>query len=185
VPLDEDFSDLPRHGLFVPVMFRIALLSGHDQPLFYTLGQSETIEIPPVLLSGNQLLKLHKDNQIIIPDTRQQEGGAQLYLADQLHETGLYDLKKQDSTVAVLAFNDNRGESDLSYFSPGELSRMMPKATKVLQTGAGPLKQAITEINFGVQLWKLCIILTLIFLALEILLIRFFKTDLQSVSKPV
>jgi hypothetical protein len=36
--------------------------------------------------------------------------------------------------------------------------------------------------NSGLQLWKLCIILALIFLAAEILLIRYFKTHKTLVS---
>src|SRR6185437_9707042 len=128
VPLNEDFSNLPRHALFVPVMFRIALLSGHDQPLFYTAGRDETIEIPPLQTSEKQVLKLVKAGHTIIPDTRQREGSTLLYVGDQLQETGTYDLKMQDSTVAVLAFNDNRSESDLSYLSSAELSKIVPAA---------------------------------------------------------
>ncbi|HEY8782366.1 MAG TPA: BatA domain-containing protein [Mucilaginibacter sp.] len=185
VPLNEDFSNLPRHALFVPVMFRIALLSGHDQPLFYTLGRDQSIEIPPVQTSEKQILKLVKPGQSIIPEIKQQEGSTLLYMADHLQETGLYDLKKQDSTIAVLAFNDNRSESDLSYFTAVELSKLMPQGASVLQDGRGSLKNDVTETNFGLQLWKLCIFLALIFLGAEIALIRFFKTDRQQVSHPV
>jgi len=185
VALSEDFSNLPRHALFVPVMFRIALLSGHDQPLFYTLGRDEMIEIPPVQTNEKQLLKLVKANQSIIPETKQTEGSTLLYMADQLQQTGIYDLKKQDSAVAVLAFNDNRSESDLSYLNKADLAKLVPKANPVLEAGSGSLKSTLTESNFGLQLWKLCIILALIFLGLEILVIRYFKTDKAQVSQPV
>jgi hypothetical protein len=185
VALNEDFSNLPRHALFVPVIFRIALLSGHDQPLFYTLGRDQTIDIPPVQTNEKQLLKLTRPGQSIIPETKQEEGSTLLYIPDELKQTGIYDLKKQDSTVAVLAFNDNRKESDLSYFTQGDLNKLAPKAASVLQGEKGSLKNLITETNFGLQLWKLCIILALIFLAAEILLIRYFKTDIQQVSQPV
>ena len=185
VALNEDFSNLPRHALFVPVMFRIALLSGHDQPLFYTLGHDGTIEIPPVQTNARQLLKLVKTGQSIIPDIKQEEGSTLLYVAGQLLGTGIYDLKKQDSTVAVLAFNDNRGESDLSYLTGAELSKLVPPAAPVLRSGAGSLKNVITESNYGLQLWKLCIILALIFIGAEIALIRYFKTDRQQAPQPV
>jgi hypothetical protein len=185
VPLDEEYSNLPRHALFVPVLFRIALLSGHDLPLFYTLGQDETLEIPPVQISEKQLLKLVKGDQSTIPDVRQQEGSTLLYLSDQLHETGIYTLKKQDSTLATLAFNDNRSESDMSYLNQAELKEFMPKSTALLTGGNASLKGIVTETNFGTQLWKLCIILALIFLAAEILLIRYFKPDKQAVKQPV
>ncbi|MDR3693867.1 BatA domain-containing protein [Mucilaginibacter sp.] len=185
VALNEDFSNLPRHALFVPVMFRIALLSGRDQPLFYTLGRDEMIEIPPVQTNEKQLLKLVKGNQSTIPEIKQTEGNTLLYMADQLQQTGIYDLKKQDSTVAVLAFNDNRSESDLSYLTAAELVKLVPRANPVLEAGNGSLKSTLTETNFGLQLWKLCIILALIFLGVEILVIRYFKTDKPTVPQPV
>ena len=185
VPLNEDFGNLPRHALIVPVMFRIALLSGRDASLYYTLGRDETIEVPQVSSDEKQLLKLVKGVQSIIPGVKQIEGSTLLYIADQLQQIGIYDLKKQDSTVAILAFNDNRSESDLRYFTAAELARLVPQATTVLEAGKGSLKNTLAETNFGLQLWKLCIILALIFLGFEILLIRFLKTDRQPVSNPV
>jgi len=185
VPLNDDFSNLQHHALFLPVMFRIALLSGHDQPLFYTIGHDESIEIAPIQTNEKQLLKLVKDSISIIPDVRQQEGSTILYTSDQVQQNGTYDLKRQDSTIAVLAFNDNRSESDLSYFTAGDLTKFMPKATNILQGGKGSLKNAVSEINIGLQLWKLCIILALIFLAAEIVLLRYYKPVKQVVSQQV
>lgn len=185
VPLNDEYSNLPRHALFVPIMFRIALLSGYDQSLFYTLGHDQTMEIPSVQTSEKQLLKLVKGNQSIIPDVRQQEGSTILYVSDQLQQTGLYNLQKQDSTLAIMAFNDNRSESDLSYFSRDDLKKSLPDGGNILLGSKGSLKDAVTQTNLGMQLWKLCIILALIFLAAEILLIRFFKLDKSMVAQPV
>jgi hypothetical protein len=181
VPLSDDFSNLQHHALFLPVMFRIALLSGHDQPLFYTIGHDESIEIAPLQTNEKQLLKLVKDSISIIPDVRQQEGSTVLYTSDQVQQNGTYDLKRQDSTIAVLAFNDNHSESDLSYFTESDLIKFMPKATNILHGGKGSLKNAVSEINIGLQLWKLCIILALIFLAAEIVLLRYYKPIKQVV----
>jgi hypothetical protein len=175
VPLDESFSNLPVHALFVPAMFRIALLSGHDMPLFYKLGSNQAIETVSLQSSEKQLVKLIKGPQAIIPDVRQQEGNTLLYLPGQLNETGIYELKKQDSTAAVLAFNDNRSESDLSYLSSKQLDSLFKKST--LLQGDNHSKDNIAGTsNSGMQLWKLCIILALLFLAAETLLIRFYKT---------
>lgn len=181
VPLNEEFSNLPRHALFVPVLFRMALLSEHDQPLFYTLGADESFEIPPVQTTEKQLLKLSKGDQSVIPDVKQQEGSTLLYVSDQLREPGIYSLRKQDSTLAALAFNDNRAESDMSYFTATDLEKLLPNAKPLLTAGNSSLKSVVAESNFGTQLWKLCIILALIFLLAEILLIRFYKPDQQAV----
>jgi hypothetical protein len=184
VPLNEDFSNLPRHALFVPIMFRIALLSGHDQPLFYSLGHDETVETTPVQSSEKQLLKLVKGKQSIIPDVKQQEGSTLLYVSDQLQETGLYELKKQDSIVSVMAFNDNRSESDLSYYSSADLNKIIPDKGNVIEATKGSVKDIVSQADFGVQLWKLCIILALIFLAAEIMLTRYYNPDKRVRSQP-
>ncbi|MBC7398511.1 MAG: BatA domain-containing protein [Mucilaginibacter sp.] len=184
VPLNEDFSNLPRHALFVPIMFRIALLSGHDQPLFYSLGHDETVETTPVQSSEKQLLKLVKGKQSIIPDVKQQEGSTLLYVSDQLQETGLYELKKQDSIVSVMAFNNNRSESDLSYYSSADLNKIIPDKGNVIEATKGSVKDIVSQADFGVQLWKLCIILALIFLASEILLIRYYNPGKRVHSQP-
>jgi hypothetical protein len=185
VPLDETFSNLPVHALFVPVMFRVAILSGHDQPLFYTLGNNQVIETIALQSTEKQLLKMVKGSQTIIPDVQQQEGSTLLYLPDQLKETGIYDLKKQDSTAAVLAFNDNRSESDLSYLNNNELGNLFTRQATLLQGDNLNTNRINGPANSGLQLWKLCIILTLLFLAAEILLIRFYKTDKSNNTQPV
>jgi hypothetical protein len=183
VALDEDFSNLPVHALFVPVTLRIALLSGHDQPLFYTAGNNQPIETAPLQSTEKQLVKLVKDKQTIIPDVKQQEGSTLLYLPGQLTETGIYDLKKQDSTVAALAFNNNRSESDLSYLTATELDKIFPKNATLLNGNQLNAAQIAGTANSGLQLWKLCIILALIFLAAEILLVRYFKTHKTGVRQ--
>jgi hypothetical protein len=178
VALDEDFSNLPRHAMLLPVLFRIGLLSGHDQPLFYTLGQDETIEAPTIQLNEKQVLKLANGSTSIIPDARQQEGSTLLYVSDQIKETGNYELKKQDSTLSIIAFNDNRKESDLTYLTEADLMKMAPKGN-FINAATPSLKSELNSINLGLQLWKLCIVLALIFIAAEILLVRFYKVDGQ------
>jgi hypothetical protein len=184
VPLDEDFSNLPRHALLLPLLFRVGLLSGHDQPLFYTLGQDESIETPAIQLNEKQILKLVKGNTSIIPDARQQEGSTMLYVSDQLKETGNYELKKQDSVLSVIAFNDNRKESDLTYLTEAELKALSPKGN-FINAATPSLKSELTGINLGLQLWKLCIVLALIFIAIEILLVRYYKVDRQRATVTV
>jgi len=183
VPLNDGYSNLQRHALFVPAMLRIALLSGHDQPLFYTLGRDESIEVPPVQVNEKQVLKLVKGAHSVIPDVRQQGGNTQLFISDQLQETGIYNLKSQDSLVSAIAFNDNRKESDMSYLTSTDLKQNFPQAANILQPGPGSLKGEVAQLNFGLQLWKLCIILALIFLAAEILLVRFYNPGIQRVAK--
>jgi hypothetical protein len=186
VPLDDSYSNLSHHALLVPLMFRIALLSGHDPALFYNIGDDEAVETLPIETSDKQVLKLHKGQQIIIPDVRQQEGGTVLYLSDQIQEPGNYELKKQDSLMAVLAFNSNRSESDLTYMDDAGLkAQLSGRQSTIIEAGGGSLKDTVAKANIGLELWKLCIILSLICLAAEILFIRFYQPEKQTVPAQV
>ena len=181
VPLDETFSNLPRHALFVPLLFRMALLSGHNQPLFYTLGENELMEVAPIAKMDEQPLHLQKGQISLIPDVREVNGNTMLYVADQIRETGDYQLTRKDSVLAQIAFNDNRQESDLNYLTDQELNADFSaiKTVSHLPAGGLSLTKQVAEVNSGVQLWKLCLILALLFLAAEVLLIRFYKVNRQ------
>jgi hypothetical protein len=185
VPLSDDYSNLPHHALLVPLLVRMALLSGHDQPLFYTIGQNESIETQSLQMSGREVVKLIKPGQIIIPDVRQQDGGTLLYFSDQVHEPGNYDLMKQDSVIAKLAFNSSRSESDLSYLTDDELKANVPgKNNLVVPAGPQSSRDSVAKAGLGLELWKLCLILSLVFLAAEMLLARLYRPEEHINSQP-
>ncbi|MEJ6981305.1 BatA domain-containing protein [Pedobacter sp. P351] len=177
VSLSEASSNFVRHSVFVPIMYQIAFLSLRDNRLFYTLGKDQFLETNKITLSANQSLKLKKGKFEAIPDVRSSDNGTRLFVSDQIREKGVYQLLKGDSVLSVFAFNDNRSESDLSYLTKSELSKKLPDNTlEIFSPGRASIQNAIKAVNNGVQLWKLCLILALVFLAVEILLVRFYKT---------
>lgn len=183
VPLDAESSNFARHSVFVPIMYQAALLSLQDQNLFYKLNREQMIELPKITLNANQTLKLKKDKFEAIPDLRQHENLSQLYVADQIRQTGNYQLFKNDSLLAVLSFNDGGDESNLSYASNKDLTaKFADQKIDFINPDPASMQNAVKSINKGTPLWKLCLILALIFLAAEILLIRFYK---KSYTKPV
>ena len=182
VPLDEDISNFVRHSIFVPLMYQSALLSMHDNRLFYTLGKDKLLEINKITLAPNQTLKLRKEKFEAIPDLRQGENNSRLFIADQIREQGNYQLLKGDSTIARVAFNDDRSESDLSYTDDAGLRSRFPQhKVDVFSPGNSSLQNDIKAVNFGTQLWKSCLILALLFLAAEILLIRYYNNPNRNI----
>ena len=164
-------------------MYRVALLGLHDNRLFYTIGKDQTIEIPRVNLNANQTLRIKSKQFEAIPDVRQFENATRLFVADQVKDAGNYDLTKGDSVIANLSFNDSGSESDLSYLSDKELLDQFDKnKPSIINASEGTMQNKVKSANQGTQLWKLCLILALAFLAAEILLIRFYRT---SQIKPV
>ncbi|MBE9602033.1 BatA domain-containing protein [Pedobacter sp. MC2016-24] len=161
--LNEKNGNLARHPVFVPLMFNFAFSSKQEQPLYYTVGKSTLLESDQIRLMANQHLKLVSEQFEVIPEVRQTPGKTLLYVADQVRKSGFYELKNGNDLIAVVAFNDNRAESDLRYATEKELKTTDINALNL------QLK------NSGSELWKLCLILAIIFIAIEILLIRFFN----------
>lgn len=176
VPLSSETSNFARHSVFVPIMYQTTLLSLRNQSLFYKLNREQQIELPKISLNSNQTLKLKNEKFEAIPDLRQNENFSQLYIADQIKQAGNYQLLKNDSLIAVLSFNEAGSESDMSYASDEQIKELFPKQRiEILNTDPGSLTNAVKSINQGTSLWKVCLILALVFFAAEILLIRFYK----------
>ncbi|SOD14122.1 BatA domain-containing protein [Pedobacter xixiisoli] len=178
--LEEKDGNLSKHPLFVPLMYKIAFESAKDQPLFYTISKDNVITLPSVKLGANQSLKLIGDGFEVIPDINHQNGKTLLYVADQIQKSGFYNVRKADSTFAVVAFNDNRTESNMKYDSQAELEeRFGSQKIHFIDVKKENVLSAIAEKNNGTELWKLCLILSLIFIAAEILLVRFFSPQMH------
>ena len=178
VPLNDEASNFVRHSLFVPVMYQLAMLSSQPQKLYSVLGRDQAVEIQSTPLSANQTLTLRKDKFEAIPDLRRTGNSTQLYVADQIKESGIYELIKADSLLAYVAFNQSGNESDLLYATDDELTAALPGGnTRIINSADGVVKSAVESANLGLQLWKLCIILAIICLGAEILLIRFFTVQ--------
>ncbi|WP_069658602.1 BatA domain-containing protein [Arcticibacter eurypsychrophilus] len=176
VALNEKSSNLVRHSLFVPILFQFAFTSLNDQALSYTPGKDLYIEINPKGFNANQSLRLRNKDKEIIPDFRKTEKGRRLFISDQGMKSGIYRLTSGDSLLAKVAFNDNRSESDLSYLNDAELKKIFKsESLKLFEPGTKSLSSEIKAVNFGVQLWKLCLILSLVSVAAEILLLRYYR----------
>ncbi len=181
LPLEADASNFAQHALFLPVLFKSALLGFNSQTLFYILGDVKNVSIPQTSLSESQTIKVKGNGLDIIPTYQNNESNSTIYFADQLKQPGFYDVVFKDSTISVFALNQDRGESALSFYRQSELeSKFQIPAKSIISSKEKITNQQIKEVSLGASLWKLCLILTLIFLAAEVLLIRFYKkTNVQ------
>ncbi|MBB5646666.1 BatA domain-containing protein [Pedobacter cryoconitis] len=167
-------SNLPQHPVFVPLLYKIALTSVQEQPLYYTIGKSNYLSSAPITISPNQSLRLISGKQEVIPEIRQVPGQTLLYVADQIKTPGVYELYKADALLSTYAFNQGRAESDLHYADDKALLAIFG-AEKVNLTKAGDDLSFKAVENNRTELWKLCLVLCAVFLAVEALLIRFFN----------
>jgi hypothetical protein len=106
---------------------------------------------------------------------------------DQINTAQNYELTSNDRLIAALAFNFDRKESDLTVLTRSELEKLATQPgnsnINVIDAEGKDLSHSISQLNEGKRLWKYCIIATLFFLALEILMIKFFNRKTLIPSK--
>lgn len=177
MPLAQEASNFSRHALFLPVLFRMALLGANQQTLAYTIGEQVEAVIPDIELAESEVIKIKNQDLEIIPELRKKDAGASLYLADQIKKAGFYEVYNQNKLLVVFAFNEDRKESPLKFYNQESLENIFGVKSQEILKGEKPVNQQIEEVNLGSSLWKLCLILAILFLTAEILLIRFFKNQ--------
>ena len=120
----------------------------------------------------------------VIAGERAYEGKRVMSFPNQISKAGNYELKQAGKISAVIPFNYDRSESDLTCFTGSELDNVISTSgmlnMKPLQAGNENLSVTLQRMSEGIHLWKWCIILALIFLAAEVLLIRFFRIRLKT-----
>jgi hypothetical protein len=181
VPLDDKSSNFPKNSVFVPVLFKIAILSVPSVPLFYSLSADNGIVIENDSLKNKEVFKIKKlDSDFeTIPETRSNGSFTRLYPHDQIREAGLYTIMEGSRRVQGIAFNYDRRESDLHCYTGDEVNALLKRSGvkyfAVIKGKQASLAKQIHDINQGTPLWKYFLLGALAFLLAEILLIRFWK----------
>jgi len=182
VPLGEEFSNFAQHAVFVPALYRIALLSAATAPLYYAIGRENRVIISKVSLSGDQTLKVvsTSGDYEFIPVQQRMNQRINLRISSQVRSAGHYQLMNGEEAIKGLGFNYDRRESAMEFADRNSLENMISrygfKNIGILDNKGLPLSEAIKDMNRGTLLWKLFIILALAFLAVEIILLRFWRS---------
>jgi hypothetical protein len=182
VPLNTNWSNAPRHAIFVSVLLNMAMQSNTYTPLYYTIGSSKLIALDAKMEARENVYKLKNDNYEAIPEVVTRDGKMNLYVSNELIKAGNYRLVPAGGSAVklpdqpVISFNYDRMESVPRYLEPEKISGELEAAgIGVINAGSNTLAATISSIDNGTQLWKLCIILSLIFLGFEILLLKFLR----------
>ena len=178
-PLDTDVNDLTRNGeIFVPMLYRMALSTARAQKIAYTIGDDELLPAEHRSTVNEPVYKLRGETGEFIPQQQILGSKVNLSVGNQVDRAGYYRLvlDEAEAPLDVFAFNYDRTESDLSYFAPAALRERVSEALTVFEdTDDSVFLAEITQRSQGTQLWKWCLALALLFLAIESLLLRFWR----------
>ncbi|MFC6225715.1 BatA domain-containing protein [Hymenobacter artigasi] len=185
-PFAKEYSDFTAQALFVPVMYRMAMLSYKSEqlPAYKLTQEAVSLHLPAAVGSvGGPAdavnLKLVKDSLTLIPGQRVVGQEVRMELPVGISEAGFYQVQRQGKVLTTLAFNQDRRESELAAYSAEELRQLVgpnrPNVRVVEAGNAGAGLAKFRDERTGTPLWRYFLALALLALLAEALLVRLGK----------
>lgn len=178
VALDESFSNLTRHSVFVTSLLRILENSGNKQKLSQLIS-NKIIS----LKEGNinlESLKIKNEELGIefIPETGLNRGELKVFLSEDVTQAGNYFIENNGELKGCIGLNYDRSESYFDSYKIDEINTMFDHSPiSVIDASSNSINNsASTELYSNeTKWWKLFILLALIFVGIEILIIKLMK----------
>jgi len=180
-PFKPSFSNFPKHAIFVPTLYKIAISSIITDNLFYIIGENEVIPVRNLDLANDNVLVIQDlgSDFEFIPELRRISKRVDIYPHGQITNAGNYTLINGDVPVKGMAFNYNRSESEMNFYTIEELGEILVDkgltTVQIVESAGKPFVQTLSEISQGIRLWRWFVMLALVFLLAEGLLLRFLK----------
>ncbi len=173
---DLRWSDFPFKGIFLPLLNRAMfyLAAREDNALALKVGASTEVTISNPL-AGDQLFELRgpEDSmQRIVPKALP---SGLVFPIEALELPGLYTLNSGQDVLRAIAVNTDPVESDLARADNTMRKDFFARLgiTQISDLGAEVnVQQAVTQLRFGVELWKYMLALAILCAILEMLVAR-------------
>ena len=181
VPLSASDNNFSRHALFVATTLRMAEMSRATSVNAVNIGEFFTL---PGMPMGNESVfhLVGIDGKVdVIPQHTSRNGRIEINPGPDVIEAGNYDIILGGDTLAAVGINYPRSESDLESYAADDIREIVKgipgNAIRLYDGDSAQLSRSIEKTSKGTELWKICLILVLVFLLAETLLLRYWKTQ--------
>ncbi len=178
LPLNDTYSNLQQHSLFVPMMLNMALGTQKNKPIYYVIKQNRQAFLPADEKVTQKLIVVKSSQQELVTEATL-FNGQKVIQTEAINSPGWFKVTEKGSSkvLAVLAFNDNRTESSMSFLSEDEITEQTRNFNKVVvnTSDAQVLGAQISSELSGKQLWRWFIMIALLLLFTEIALLRILR----------
>lgn len=166
--LNGNNSNFKNSQLIIPVLYNMGLQSLKLSKLYYTINEPNSIAIQTVI-GQDDILTLNSEETSVIPLQKTYSKNVVLETEDFPNTAGILNVKNKDNVLQNLSFNFNRKESNLTYYDLDLIDNASVDSS--LATTINTIKSS-TTIN---ALWKWFVIFALVFLMIEMLLLKYLK----------
>ncbi|AXT59394.1 VWA domain-containing protein [Aquimarina sp. AD10] len=161
-------SNFKNSPLIVPTLYNIGKQSLQLSDISYTIGRSNSYDVP-ISLGQDGIISLISDQENSIPLQQSFPTKVRITTEDIPAKSGIYSLQDKNKIIQYVSYNYDSSESDLQYYS------LSSNENYTLNSSVTELFDQIKEETSINELWKWFVIFALIFLLIEILLLKFLK----------
>ena len=161
-------SNFKNSPLIVPTLYNIGKQSLQLSDISYTIGQTNTFDVP-IALGQDGILSLVSDQESSIPLQQSFSNKVRITTDEVPVKAGIYKLQDKNKVIQHVSYNYNSTESDLQYYN-------------LNNTGNYQVNDSVTELFDQIkeetrvnELWKWFVIFALLFLLIEIILLKYLK----------
>jgi hypothetical protein len=177
--LNESTGSLSQNPVVIAFLLKIAFYSQKINPLYLHSGESKWISFQ-LATTKESPVRVRNSSLEYIPEQRRQGNRVVIAPGKQNPKAGIYEVLQEESVLGYFAVNNTAAESYPELFSIEEIKQILEapdlKNFNIINfENRVQLMSSISKMNLGTPLWKIFLLLTLFFVLLEILLIRFFK----------
>ena len=166
-PLNEENSNF-IHSDLVVTLYAIARNSLKPIDLYYTIGNQNTFDVD-VSLKQDEVITLSSIEQTVIPQQQYFNNKVTISTSETPEIAGIYAITSKTDTLQNVSFNYNRKESNMSYQTFGDIQGI------TVSDSVSVLMDSLKNDSKIKELWKWFVIFALIFLLIEMLILKYLK----------
>jgi hypothetical protein len=167
-PIGHQNSNFKQSPLIVPTFYKMGMNSLKRAGLYHTMGGQIQMDIAQKI-AKDHILKVSKDGLDFIPQQRSHANKVSLTFNENPFEDGIYDILENGNSIKKISFNYPRNESDLQFMDLNDI----PSESQ--QSSIATLFQDLENDNSITELWKWFVILAVLFILMEVLIIKYLK----------
>lgn len=166
--LNSQNSNFKSAPLIVPIFYKLGLLALKNPKLYYENSQAEKIQIS-IPKRQDAVVHLVSAEDDLIPQQRNLGNSLEINTGSLEIKAGNYTVVYQEKNKAYLSFNTARKESNLVYKIPKK------NENNIAHSSVEDYFKKIKAARESTQLWKCFVIFALLFVVVEMLLLKFLK----------
>ncbi|AXT19944.1 hypothetical protein D7030_02135 [Flavobacteriaceae bacterium AU392] len=162
-------SNFINSPLIVPTLYNIGRQSLQLPNLYYTIGKENNFDINTIMQQDDILKLKANTTDIIIPQQQTFSTKVKVITNETPNIAEIYAVTNKAETLKYVSYNYNRDESNLNYLDVSQLENV-----DIRDSVPDLINDLKSDLNIN-ALWKWFAIFALVFLIIEMLILKYFK----------